>query len=224
VPAPQARMKTAWEIPQGLRGALLLGGFLRVFFLFIADNNGGDAIARAAKIQQWMSHPSFVSPVAHWGPVYFYLTGTVGFLLKDAELAGRLLSLICGITSIYLVYRLTKLLSGETAATLAAFICGLAGLHVGYSTTSSSEMPYLFFLLIGLIGFFEYVTTGNLWSLVSGAICFSVAAGIRYEAWIFFPFLCLLLVWPLTNFFRAGLGGGEGGSRSHFLCSLAAGG
>ena len=203
--ATQARLKTAWEIPQGLKGALLLGGFLRVFFLFIADNNGGDAIARAANIQKWMSHPSFSSPVGHWGPVYFYLAGTLGFLLKDAELAGRLLSLICGIASIYLVYRLTRLISGEAAATLSAFVCALAGLHIGYSTTSSSEMSYLFFLLMGLVGFFEYQTSGNFRPLVWGAICFSVGSGIRYEAWIFFPFLCLLLVWPVTSFFRAGL-------------------
>jgi len=209
--ATQARLKTAWEIPQGLRGALLLGGFLRVFFLFIADNDGGDAIARAANIQKWMSHPSFLSPVAHWGPVYFYLAGTLGFLLKDAELAGRLLSLICGIASIYLVYRLARLLSGQAAATLSAFICALAGLHIGYSTTSSSEMPYLFFLLIGLVGFFEYQTSDNFRPLVWGAICFSVAAGIRYEAWIFFPLLCLLLVWRPANFFRAGLWRGRRG-------------
>jgi len=209
--ATQARLKTAWEIPQGLKGALLLGGFLRVFFLFIADNNGGDAIARAANIQKWMSHPSFSSPVGHWGPVYFYLAGTLGFLLKDAELAGRLLSLICGIASIYLVYRLACVLGGETAAILSAFICALAGLHIGYSTTSSSEMPYLFFLLIGLVGFFEYQTSDNFRPLVWGAICFSVAAGIRYEAWIFFPLLCLLLVWRPANFFHAGLWRGRRG-------------
>ena len=109
-------MKVSWETPHGLKWALLLGGCLRALFFLIANNNGGDAVARAANIQGWMSHPSFSSPVAHWGPVYFYLAGTLGFLLKDAELAGRLLSLICGIASIYLVYRLTRLLSGQAAA------------------------------------------------------------------------------------------------------------
>ena len=198
-------MKVSWETPHGLKWALLLGGCLRALFFLIANNNGGDAVARAANIQGWMSHPSFSSPVAHWGPVYFYLAGTLGFLLKDAELAGRLLSLICGIASIYLVYRLTRLLSGQAAATLSAFICALAGLHIGYSTTSSSEIPYLFFLLTGLVGFFEYKTSGNFPPLIWGAICFSVAAGIRYEAWLFFPVLCLLLVGRPTNFFHGGL-------------------
>ncbi len=65
-------------------------------------------------------------------------------------------------------------------------------------------MSFLFFLLMGLVGYFEYKNSGNFRPLVVGAICFSVSSGIRYEAWIFFPFLCLLLVWPLTNFFRAG--------------------
>jgi hypothetical protein len=205
MPATETPMKVSWETPHGLKGALLLGGCLRALFFLIADNNGGDAVARAANIQGWMSHPSFSSPVAHWGPVYFYLAGTLGFLLKDAELAGRLLSLICGIASIYLVYRLTRLLSGQAAATLSAFICALAGLHIGYSTTSSSEIPYLFFLLTGLVGFFEYKTSGNFRPLIWGAICFSVAAGIRYEAWLFFPVLCLLLVGRPTNFFHGGL-------------------
>src|SRR5260370_33469727 len=65
-------------------------------------------------------------------------------------------------------------------------------------------MCFLVFLLMGLVGYFEYKNSGNFRPLVVGAICFSVSSGIRYEAWIFFPFLCLLLVWPLTNFFRAG--------------------
>lgn len=201
-PLPELQLKMRPKFPDVLRISLLLGICLRAIFFLIADNNGGDAIQRAGAIQQWMSHPSFSSPAPHWGPVYFYLAGAVGFLLKDPELSGRLLSFFSGIASIYLVYRLTNLLSGEAAATVSAMICALAGLHIGYSTTSSSEMPYLFFLLMSFVGVLEYETSGKFQPLVWGAICFAISTGIRYEAWIFFPFLCLLLVESPVNLFR----------------------
>jgi 4-amino-4-deoxy-L-arabinose transferase-like glycosyltransferase len=188
--------RAVYRVPLRL---LIVAGILRFFFFFIADNNGGDAIARAATIQEWMNHPSFLSPAPQWGAVYFYLAGAVGYLTGSAEFAGRFLSLISGIASILLVHRLAFLLQGEQAAELSALVCTLSGLHIGYSTTSSSEMLYLFFLLVGLWGLFEYFASSRLWPLVVGGISFTVSAGIRYEAWIFLPFVCILLVGSFRN-------------------------
>jgi len=185
------------NLTSGLKWALIVGASLRVLFYCIADNNGGDAIVRASRIGQWMNHPTFSGPDPIWGAAYFYLAGTLGFMLKDPELAGRLLSMVCGIGSIYLVFRLASNLAGETAGVLSAWVCAISGLHIGYSTTSSSEMCYLFFLLFGLVGFFEYKTSDRLVPLAWGGVCYTISTGIRYESWIFLPFLSLLLVWPL---------------------------
>src|ERR1700674_37535 len=192
-------MKRNWKFNPGLKWALIIGSGLRILFFLIADNNGGDAISRAYRIGQWMSHPTFAGPDPVWGPVYFYISGTLGFLLKNPELAGRFLSVVCGIGSLYFVYRLASILAGESAGVLSAWVCVVSGLHIGYSTTSSSEMPFLFFLLAGFVGFFEYKTSGRLGPLAWGGVCYTIATGIRYEGWIFFPFLGLLLVWPLRD-------------------------
>ncbi len=197
----EAQMKRDGKLPAGLKWAVIVGACFRILFYLIADNNGGDAIARAFETQNWMRHPSFTSPVPQWGPVYFYITGSLGFLLKDAELATRLLSMVCGIATIAIVFRLTRILGGDGAATISSFICALSGLHIGYSTTSSSEMSYLFFILLGLTGFFQHQSSGRLWPLLGGGLCFAIGTGIRYEGWIFFPFLCLLLFWPSAKLF-----------------------
>lgn len=191
--------QTEWRFTSSLQWAVVTGAGLRILFYLIADNNGGDAIARAARIGQWMRHPTFAGPDPIWGAVYFYIAGTAGILFNNPELAGRLLSMICGIGSVFLVYRLADILAGEEAGVTSAWVCALSGLHIGYSTTSSSEVPYLFFLLAGLVGFFEYKASGRLWPLVWGGVCYSLAAGIRYEGWIFLPFLGLTLVWPLRD-------------------------
>jgi hypothetical protein len=73
-------------------------------------------------------------------------------------------------------------------------IFGLYSLHIAYSTTSSSEVPYLFFMLAGLLGFFVYRRSGSLAVLALGAVALGISAGIRYEAWICIFALALILI------------------------------
>lgn len=196
------------ELPGGRQGktlvwTLLVGAALRVIFYFLSDNNGGDAVARAGSVAIWMQHTTFQPPEAQWGPIYFYLAAPVAWLLRDAELATRLLSLVAGTGLLWVIYHIGLLLGGEESARLSSLIAGLSGLAIGYSTTSSSESLYLFFLLGGIWGWLEYLRNERTMALVLGALSLAVSSGIRFETWIFLPALALFLLSPPLDLFRA---------------------
>lgn len=188
----------------------ILGAFLRIAFFFLAENNGGDALARAALTAEWLRHPSFQLNFEPWLPFHFWLMGGLAWLVRDPELGARLLSLILGIVSLALLWALAKIIYGESAATLALLVFSLYSLHIGYSTTSSSEAPYLFFLLGGLLGFFSYRASGLFLHLSLGAISLGISAGIRYEAWIcIFALFLMLFFFPSRHLSRGFLQSGH---------------
>jgi 4-amino-4-deoxy-L-arabinose transferase-like glycosyltransferase len=172
---------------------LALGALLRILFFFISANNGGDALARAAWTTAWVQHPTLKFFFGRYLPLHFWMMGGLTLLLRDPTLAGRLLSLALGIASLWLLWVLTRALYDSEAANLSLFVFSLYSLHIAYSTTSSSEAPYLCFVLAGLACFFVYRRSNSLWLLALGGIALSVAAAIRYEAWVIIFALALVL-------------------------------
>ncbi len=185
------------------RWILVAGIVLRILFFLISDNNGGDALARVASLQQWMQNPSLAAPLPQWGPGYFYLMAPFAYLLGNPELATRLVSLLAGIVCIPLVFSLARLFAGNRAAGLSALVCALAGLHIGYSTTSSSEMLAAALMLAGLWGVFEYQSSKRFGALLIGGVCLTGAASIRFEGWILLPLLLLLIIGTPQKWFTA---------------------
>jgi 4-amino-4-deoxy-L-arabinose transferase-like glycosyltransferase len=188
---------------KALAWTLFTGAALRVLFYFLSDDNGGDALGRAASAAAWMQHPTLHPPLTQWGPGHFYLAGPVGWLVGDAELATRFLSLAAGIGVLWIIYHIGRILGDEESARLSTLIVAFSGLAIGYSTTSSSESLYLFFLLAGIWGWLEYLRNERTTALVAGALSLAVSSGIRYETWIFLPVLSLFLLNSPRDLFRA---------------------
>ena len=99
------------------------------------------------------------------------------------RLAGPLLSLIAGTTSLIVFYKLVGMLYGKNVAQLATAVFAFCSLDIAYSGTSSSEATYLLFVLIALFGYFTYRHSGKLKNLSLAGVFFSFASAIRYEAW-----------------------------------------
>jgi 4-amino-4-deoxy-L-arabinose transferase-like glycosyltransferase len=163
-----------------------IGGGLRVVFFFFSRNNGGDAFARAAVTAQWLQHPSlsldFGGP--RWPPLHFWLMALVAQIVPDVLLACRLLSLVAGLLSLWLFWRLVLVVFGDWAATLSLAVFAFYSLHIAYGTTSSSEETFVAFVLGGLLGVFSFRASGRYWTLFVGGASLSAAAAIRFEAWI----------------------------------------
>ena len=68
--------------------------------------------------------------------------------------------------------------------------------HVRASATSLAEAPYALAFFAGLLAFLVYrgrSRAGAGW-LVLSAACFTAAAMLRFEAWLFYPVLCLFAI------------------------------
>jgi len=177
---------------------LLAGAGLRVLSFFFSQNAGGDAWVRAALTAKWLQQPDLRLVFLGYPPGHFWLIAALDVLVRDVTVAARLLSLLCGIGSLYLVWKLARLLYGSLAAVFSCAVLALYGLHIGYSTTSSSEVPHAFFLLLGMYFFFSYfyeTERRRLWQLAVSGLCLSLAGSIRFEAWIISG--SLVLIFPL---------------------------
>ena len=135
---------------------IAVGALLRIVSFFFSANSGGDAWGREAVAAEWLKHPVFKIGFGYSPPGHFWLIALFTLIFHDVVFAGRFLSLVTGIGSLYLVWRLARNLYGEPSGVLALAIFAFYSLHIGYSTTSSAEVSYLFFLLAGLMLFFGY--------------------------------------------------------------------
>lgn len=180
---------------------LFLGAILRVASYFVSQNSGGDAAERLTLTARWLQHPGFNLIFHLYPPGHFWLMAALATVTPNVEVAGRLLSLVLGIASVFIVWRLARLLYNEAAAMLSLAVFALYSMQIGYSTTSSSEVPCVFFLLVALFFFFFYFHEGSdrLRYLAVSGIALSISGAIRVEAWIVFGELFLLLAWLLLR-------------------------
>jgi 4-amino-4-deoxy-L-arabinose transferase-like glycosyltransferase len=174
---------------------IAVGALLRIVSFFFSANSGGDAWGRVAVAAEWLKHPVFKIGFGYSPPGHFWLIALFTLIFHDVVFAGRFLSLVTGIGSLYLVWRLARNLYGEPSGVLALAIFAFYSLHIGYSTTSSAEVSYLFFLLAGLMLFFGYFRDESrpLGRLALGGLGLSVAESIRLEAWAIFFGLGIIL-------------------------------
>ena len=174
---------------------IAVGAVLRTASFFYSANSGGDAWARLALTAEWLKHPVFKVGYGAYPPGHFWLMALFTLIFHDVVFAGRFLSLMMGIGSLYIVWRLARNLYGEPSGVLALAVFTFYSLHIGYSTTSSAEVSYLFFLLAGLMLFFGYFRDESrpLARLALGGLSLSVAESIRLEAWAIFFGLGIIL-------------------------------
>ncbi|HZQ26044.1 MAG TPA: glycosyltransferase family 39 protein [Terriglobales bacterium] len=194
--------RTGWG---ALPIVLLSAGIgLRVVFYFIGVNNGGDAIDRFSKAEDWLQHPDANMFFGAWLPLHFWMMAGIAKVFSiGVESAGRMLSLILGSASLFAVWHAARDLYGEKAAGLSLLVFAFYTLHVGYSTTSSAEVPYLFFALTGLALFFRYRRNSSIGTLMLSGLLFTLGAAIRYEAWVMmFAVALILLAEPLKKWKR----------------------
>lgn len=172
---------------------------LRVVFFIFGDNNGGDALARAEITAGWLQHLSWRLNFEPWLPFHFWLMAGASLLLRNPSLGARVTSLLLGCASLIVLWFLAREIYGASSATFSLIVLTLYSLHIAYSTTSSSEGPYLFFLLGGLLLFFIHRRTGSLAPLIFGAISLGIDSGIRYESWVcIFSLFLVVVAMPRT--------------------------
>lgn len=118
-------------------------------------------------------------------PLFPFLIAGVSFITGDAEIAGRILSVLSGALLVYPVYLIARRMFGEAIGFGAA---GLVAVHpylVQLSTTVFCESTYLTLLLTALYSAMSAVDTPTWRRLAVSGGLYGLAYLIRPEAFVF---------------------------------------
>jgi Dolichyl-phosphate-mannose-protein mannosyltransferase len=126
---------------------------------------------------------------ATWVASWFHTTHGVSFLSPAAfvtdptpyYLIGRSVVVVCGVTSVYLVYRLGKEAFSRPVGLLAALFLAVEPLHVRYSHLAVTDVPATMFGLLALLLFVRAARLGSSRSLLYGALAAGLATGTKYN-------------------------------------------
>ena len=87
-------------------------------------------------------------------PLYYMLLHYWSALFGDSELAGRSLSALFGILTVFMTYRVGTVLYGEKTGILASLLLTVSSFHIYYSQEIRS---YAFFLLVSLFSVYYFL-------------------------------------------------------------------
>jgi len=161
--------------------ALALG--VRLFFLFISDNEDGDAFARIQLSRTAVDEGRWL-PTEVWLPVHFWILSIPYALGLHGQTWARCLTALVGAGTVPFAGCLIARVFNGKAALAGALILALNPLHIRYSVVTVSEAFLGFFVVVGLWGFTEWVSHGGFRYVMLGTLAMNLACGNRMEAWL----------------------------------------
>jgi len=187
---------------------------LRVVFLLAFDNvftHEGESYSKINLVQTWLQQGK-PYPDPNFGPLHYWLIYLL-FQVCGPALGWiwpvRLFALLLGALTVPLFYLLVAEAFDRRTAWAAAVLFACYPSHLRASPTGLAETPYLFFFTAGLLGFWLALKhrRGEKWFyLCLGALGIAAAGMLRFEAWLFLPVLCLLMLkrgWAMALLFGA---------------------
>jgi 4-amino-4-deoxy-L-arabinose transferase-like glycosyltransferase len=174
---------------------LALALAVRLPFVWIAPNNGEDALSRFDHAVTWLKDPGHLplATSAHqWLPLHFWLLGGA-LWLWHSERSARLVTALLGALTILPYWGIVRRVFDRRVAVYASLAFVLFGYHIAYSVTTSSEAPTLFFLVCGVYCWVRFVAGCHWKWCIPGGLTIGAASLIRFDAWIFVPVLTLLV-------------------------------
>jgi 4-amino-4-deoxy-L-arabinose transferase-like glycosyltransferase len=155
-------------------------------------------LARAFRVARGHPNPEFF----YYPSMLFYMIGTVTWVVSKFYgphgvtlispvsfvtnptpyyLIGRDVVAVCGVASVYLVYRLGKEAFSRPVGLLAALFVAVEPLHVRYSHVAVTDVPATMFGLLALLLFLRAARLHNARTLLLGALAAGLATGTKYN-------------------------------------------
>jgi 4-amino-4-deoxy-L-arabinose transferase-like glycosyltransferase len=163
-----------------------------------SENLYGDAVSRTELAEKWLDRPHWIASMDdgayQYGPLHLYLVGAAlatGLVKEDA---GRWVSLLFALLTVFPLYGLTRRLFGWQAGVVAVLGLSVWGMHIQMSTTAGSEAVGLFMVLWVLELFAQGVEENRFGSLLGAAAVLNLACAVRYDCWLLAPLLAALLL------------------------------
>ncbi|HET9452509.1 MAG TPA: glycosyltransferase family 39 protein [Aggregicoccus sp.] len=178
---------------------LLAAAFLpRLLLFFFNENLYGDAVVRTELGERWLRDPHVIRAYGdgsfQFGPLHVYLSALFLKLVPYREHAGRVMSLVFGTLSVLPLYALGRRLFGWKAGVWACLAFSVWGMHLQMSTTAASEALGVFLMLSVFALYAEGWEENRFAPLFWSAVLLNLACATRYDAWLFIPLLCALLL------------------------------
>lgn len=98
---------------------------------------------------------------AYWPPLYPLLVGFSSLVFRDAEFAGRFVSVVAGSLLVFPTYRLARRWYGRRVALIAAAIVSVHPLLIYYSTVLLTEATYTLLFTCGVVAGWSAITGGK---------------------------------------------------------------
>jgi hypothetical protein len=167
-PAPPAAAAPSW-VPLAL--ILAVAAAIRLWRLDDVGFNSDEAVysGQAASIAH---HPGLepLFPIFRAHPLLFQTFLSLGFRLHLADGFERLASALVGIATVWVVYRLGRLLYGHRSGLLAALLLALMPYHVAVTRQVLLDGPMTLLCALTFLLLAHYVVTGRAaWLYAAGA-------------------------------------------------------
>lgn len=184
---------------RGLSISLAAAAAARALPLFLGVEHYGDSPVRIELAERWALAPHLWHGFAEayqYGPLHLTLIGSFLRVAGDRVVAARLLSLVCGLAGVALLYLLARRERGPQAALWAALGLALSPVHIQASTSGASEAVFLAFFLSALLLLLEDRP-------VAAALLLGAAGLVRYDGWLYVPLFGALLYLRRRDALRA---------------------
>jgi hypothetical protein len=127
----------------------------------------------------------------YWSPLYPLLVGLASLFFRDAEFAGRFVSVIAGGLLVIPAHRLMRHWYGARAALIGACLVALHPLLIYYSTVLLTESTYTLFFVSGVLAGWNALKGGRARSHLLAGLAFGACYLLKPEA---AGFILLLLL------------------------------
>lgn len=184
------------RIDPALVAILLMAVAFRLYRLDVpyVDAHSWRQVTNADIARLWTDEPiNIFFPPVSWGGPHGYvglefpllqaLTASVWRVAGHNEPIGRLVPLVFGVASVWLMYLLGTRLFGRPAGRGAAFLLAFSPTYVYFSRTLLSDVPMVCFSIGAVLAYVKYFSPdGKSRHSVAGAICLALAGLVKVPA------------------------------------------
>jgi hypothetical protein len=142
-----------------------------------------DAVSRIFIAQRWLDAPHLITEGV-WAPFHHYLNAAIISLTNSPIYAPVWVQLFFSIATLIPLYYFTKLIFSAKGAIFSTIVYALSPAVFRNSFMPLSETPYAFFVILSTYLLIKAIQQNKLPYFIYAGIALTIAAGLRYEAWI----------------------------------------
>ncbi len=166
---------------------------IKLILLPYSQTESADAVSRIFESINWMKNPIWIKKSV-WAPFHFYINGVALFVWDNRVITPKIVNILFSSFTLIPFYFLTKREFNKNGAIIAAIFLAVSPILFRNSFLALSETPYLFFLTLTINLLSKAIRENSFIYIFLSGISITIAAGIRYEAWIIIGVLSLIII------------------------------